>query len=464
MSRLRCLLLLLAACCNVALAQGVALPEHHYVELDNGAVFILVEKHDVPLIGITALVRGGAVADPQGKAGLSSILAEMLQKGAGSRDAAAFAEAVDSVGATLSATAGLESIAISGEFLARDAELLVELVTDMLQQPALARGEFDKLRKRNADLLRAAKDGDVRSLSPVYGNAWLFRGHPYGTPVDGDESSLASLRHGDLLDYYRDYVGADRLVVSMVGDFDAAEMSARLTTAFADWRRAAQPLPRIEPATPEQGRRVLLVDKPGAVQTYFWIGNVGVARGFEQRAELNIANTLFGGRFTSLLVDEMRTKAGLTYGVYSSLTRPSQPGAFAIVSFTRTDSTIVAIDLAIELLAKMHNEGFSEELVTSGKNYILGQFPPQLETAAQLADQFATLEAAGLDASYVNGYGNAIATASGEDIMSVIRAVYPNPADLVLVIIGDAARIRDDIAKYGPVTEMSITDPHFTPQ
>jgi predicted Zn-dependent peptidase len=164
-----------------------------------------------------------------------------------------------------------------------------------------------------------------------------------------------------------------------------------------------------------------------------------------------------------LLVDEMRTKAGLTYGVYSALSQPTQPGSFAIVSFTKTDSTIVAIDLAIDLLEKMREEGFSEELVTSGKNYILGQFPPRLETAAQLASQFAGLEAAGLDESYVNDYGEAVAGAAGEDIQAVIRSVYPSPDDLVLVIIGDAGLIPDDIAKYGEVTEMSISEPRFTP-
>jgi predicted Zn-dependent peptidase len=464
MTRLRLsLLVLVAALWNTALAQGVTLPDYHYVELDNGVVFILTEKRDVPLIGVTALLRGGAVTDPEGKAGLSSIFAEMLQKGAGSRDAEAFAEAVDSAGATLSTSAGLESISISGEFLARDAGLLVELVSDMLQNPALERREFEKLRDRNADLLRAAKDGDLRSLSPIYGSAWLFRDHPYGTPVDGDESSLAGLRHNDLLNYYRDYVGADRLIISIVGDFNPAQMINELTAAFSDWRVAAEPLPEIEPAVPEQGRRVLLIDKPGATQTYFWVGNVGVAQGFPQRAELNIANTLFGGRFTSLLVDEMRTKAGLTYGVYSLLSQPTKPGAFAIVSFTKTDSTIVAIDLAIDLLAKMRDEGFSDELITSGKNYILGQFPPRLETAAQLASQFAALEAAGLDESYINEYGDAVAGAASEDIMAVINEVYPNPDDLVLVIIGHADLIRDDIAKYGPVTEMSITEPRFSP-
>jgi predicted Zn-dependent peptidase len=464
MSWLRALLLfVVAGFGSTALGQGVTLPEHHFVELDNGAVFILSEKRDVPLIGVTALVRGGAAADPDGKSGLSALFAKMLEKGAGERDAEAFANAVDSAGATLSATAGLEAISISGEFLASDADLLIELLVDMLRTPSLDDDEFERLRDRSADLLRAAKDGDLRSLSPVYGNAWLFGEHAYGNPVSGDEDSLAGLRHRDLLDYYQDYIGADRLIVSLVGDFDAMEMLDQLTAAFSGWRRAAQPLPDIEPPTIAAGRRVLLVDKPGATQTYFWIGGAGVERGYERRAELDIANTLFGGRFTSLLVEEMRTKAGLTYGVRSVLLRPSQPGSVAIVSFAKTDSTIVAIDMALGLLAKLRTEGFDDALIQSGKNYILGQFPPRLETSAQLANQFAALQAAGLDEAYIDGYGDAVASAASEDIKAVIAEVYPAPDDLVFVIIGNAELIRDDIAKYGEVTEISITDPRFTP-
>lgn len=461
MRRLLFLTLILVA--NLAWSQGVFLPEPQTVELENGAVFIAHEKRDVPLVGVSAVIRGGAVTDPESKAGLSSMLASMLEKGAGERDAAAFAETVDAAGATLSAYAGLESITISGEFLAKDVGLAIELLTDMLRAPSLEPAEFAKLRDREIDLIRAAKDNNLTGLLPLYGAAWLFGEHPYGTVIDGDETSLANIRHRDLLGLYQDFVGADRLVISIVGDIDAALVINALTDAFHDWRPAAQPLPEITPAEPVTGRRVLLVDKPGATQTYFWLGNVGVARDFEQRAELDIANTLFGGRFTSLLVDEMRTKAGLTYSARSALSRPAQPGSFAIVSFTKTDTTVVAIDLAIELLRRMRKEGFTEELVISGKNYILGQFAPRLETSSQLAGQFTSLQAAGLDASYINGYGEAIAGAAGEDIQAVIRGVYPRADDLVIAIIGDAELIRNDIAKYGPVTEMAITEPRFTP-
>lgn len=446
-----------------ALAQGLTLPDAVRVELENGVVLILHEKHDVPLIGLQAVIRGGAVTDPDGRAGLASLLAGLLEKGAGERDAETFAEAISLVGGSLGARADLESISISGEFLARDADLMIELLVDMLRSPTLADAEMRKLRDRQIDLIRAAKDGDPRQLTPVYGAAFLFGEHPYGAPVFGDEESLAKITHRELRTYYADYFGADRLIVAVAGDFAADAMAEKLTAAFADWLPAAAPLPELDAPQPEQGRRVLLVDKPGATQTYFWIGNVGVSVAYAQRAELDIANTLFGGRFTSLLMDELRTKAGLTYGADSLLQRPAEAGSVAIMSYTKTDMTIAAIDLALELLVRLREQGFDEETIQSGKNYILGQFPPQLETAVQLAGQFAELDALGLDEAFINDYGDAVANADGEAIRSVISAVYPLPENLVFVILGDAELIREDIAKYGPISEMAITEPRFRP-
>jgi len=449
---------------GLASAQGVSLPNNiTRTQLENGVVLILSEKHDVPLIGMQATLRGGAVTDPAGKAGLSSLLGELFEKGAGDRGAAEFAEAIDAVGGALSASVDLESISVSGEFLARDAGLMVELLADMLQRPALDRDELTRLRDRRIDLIRAAKDGDPRRLMPAYGSAFLFGEHPYGNAVNGDESSLANISHRDVLGYYEDFVGADRLIISVVGDFDAAVMAESLSAALSEWRPAAVALPELTAPVPETGRRVLLVDKPGATQSYFWIGNIGVAADYAQRAELDVANTLFGGRFTSLLMDELRTRAGLTYDARSSLARPSLPGSVAIVSSTETGSTVAAIDLALSLLTKIRAEGFADDMILSGKNYILGQFPPKLETASQLAGQLARLEALGLDASYINDYGDAVASADGEAIRSVIDTVYPVVDDLVFAIIGDAEIIRDDVAKYGPITELAITEPRFRP-
>lgn len=445
----------------LAATQGITLPDVERVVLDNGVVLILHEKDDVPLIGFEASIRGGAVSDPDGLGGTANLLAGLLEKGAGERDAAAFAEAVGAVGGELGAAAASEFITVSGEFMARDADLAIELLADMLRRPMLADDEIRKVRERSIAEIRAAKDGDVRALTPIYGNAFLFGEHPYGNSLFGDEESLARITAADVRDYYAQYFGGDRLVIALAGDFDAAEMIEKLAAAFGDWEAATGALPDIQAPEPATERRVLLVDKPGAAQSYFWIGNVGVSVHFAERAELNIANTLFGGRFTSMLMDEMRTKAGLTYGAYSSLQRGTVGGSVAMISFTETGTTIEAIDLALSLLTKLREEGVADDQVLSGKNYILGQFAPGFETATQLAGQFALLETYGLDESYINDYGSAIASADSEAIRAVIKRVYPAEDALVFVIIGDAEAIREQVSKYGPITEMPITDPRF---
>jgi predicted Zn-dependent peptidase len=456
-------LLLLVLVPALALGQGVTLPAFERVELDNGTVLLLNEQHDVPLVAVSAVLRGGAVSDPLEQNGLAGLFAALLEKGAGERDAAQFAEAIDSVGGRLSAAAGLESITITGDFLARDAGIMVGLLADMLLRPALDADELEKLRERAINFIRVGKDTNLRALLPIYGHAFLFGEHPYGNPVGGSETTLANIAHADVLDFYEQQVGADRLIVSVSGDFDAASMRTTLEAAFGVWRPAAGPLVGVAVSAQQTGRRVLLIDKPDATQTYFWIANVGVARDFERRAALNLANTAFGGRFTSMLNTALRVESGLTYGARSRLQRPATPGSLAITSFTRTDATVEAIDMALGVLGRLHDGGIDDDTLRSAQNYILGQFPPGLETAAQIGAQLAALEAYGLDASYINDYGADIMAVDLAAIESVIEAIYPATADLVFVLIGDAESIRESASQYGEVTEMSITEPHFRP-
>ena len=444
-----------------AAALEVSLPPHERVVLPNGTTLILSEKHDLPLVGLEAIVRGGAVTDPQALNGLASLLADVMQHGAGKRDAAAFAEAIESVGGELSASAGLEALRVSADFMARDAELMIELVADMLMRPTLAEEELDKLRDRSINLIKAERGGNPGRLLPNYGYAWLFRDHPYGNPIGGSETSLAQITHESLLKYYDDFLGGDRLIISVVGDFNAEAMKSRLSAAFGDWRAAAAPLPAVAAAPKVSGGNVLLVDAPAATQTYFWLGNLGVAIDYPRRAELNLANTVFGGRFTSMLNTELRVNTGLTYGARSTLQRPSKPGAVVISSFTETSTTVDAIDLALEVLDSFRRSGLDDDMLLSARNYIMGQFPPRLETAPQVAAQLARLEQYGLDASYINDYGAALEAATQESIAAVIDEVYPSADSLTFILIGDADAIRESVSKYGAVSEMSINEPRF---
>ena len=232
---------------------------------------------------------------------------------------------------------------------------------------------------------------------------------------------------------------------------------------FGGWAPAASELVSVAAAETAPGPRVLLVDKPGATQTYFWFGDLGVALDYPRRAELNLANTVFGGRFTSMLITELRVNEGLTYSARSTIDRRSQPGSVMIKSFTETGTTVEAIDLAISLLGRLHESGLDDAMIASARNYIMGQFPPSLETGSSVASMLAFLEQHGLDRGYIDEYGAALTAATRDGVAKTITEVYPDQNGLVFTIIGDADVIRDDIAKYGPVTEMSITEPRFRP-
>jgi predicted Zn-dependent peptidase len=442
---------------------GIKVPAYQRFVLPNGLTVVLMPKKDVPLIAFSGFVRGGSLSDPPGKPGVAEMVAGLLDRGAGKRNAFEFAEAVEGVGGSFNAAAGPESISFSGQFLSRDRALLIELLSDALLRPHLDAGEFTAIRDREIEFIKSAKDSDPSQIIGIYGRAWLFGRYPYGRPQGGSERSLASITHADVVSYHAANFGADRATLVFTGDLDPKWMKQAVTQAFAGWAKARTQVATLEPAPRVTGRRVLLVDAPGSVQTYFWLGNVGVDKRYSGRPALDLVNTLYGGRFTSILNTELRIKSGLTYGAVSGFSRGTVPGPFAIRSFTQTDTTGQALDLTLQTLEKLKHDPLPPQMLESARAYVLGQFPLQLETAAHWAAALADLEFYGLGKDYIEGYGPALAKVDAAEAAAVTADAFPRTTDLVIVLIGDASKIRDVAAKYGPVTEMKLSDPDFAP-
>jgi predicted Zn-dependent peptidase len=457
--------LLVLACANAFAAEpaGVKVPASQRFVLPNGLTVVLMPKKDVPLIAFSGFVRGGSLSDPPGKPGVAEMVAGLLDRGAGKRNAFQFAEAVEGVGGSFNAAAGPESISFNGQFLSRDRALLIELLSDALLRPHLDAAEFTAIRDRAIEFIKSAKDSDPSQIIAIYGRAWLFGQHPYGRPQGGSERSLAAITHADVVSYHAANFGADRATLVFTGDLDPKWMKQAVTQAFAGWTRAKATPVTLEPAPRVTGRRVLLVDAPGSVQTYFWLGNVGVDKRYSGRPALDLVNTLYGGRFTSILNTELRIKSGLTYGAASGFSRGTVAGPFAIRSFTQTDTTGQALNLTLETLEKLKHEPLPPEMLESARAYVLGQFPLQFETAAHWAAALSDLEFYGLGKDYIEDYGPALAKVDPAEAAAVTADAFPRPTDLVIVLIGDAAKIREVAARYGPVTEMKLSDPVFTP-
>jgi predicted Zn-dependent peptidase len=440
---------------------GVKVPAHERVVLANGMTLIVMTRHDIPLVSFNAVLRGGESASAPGKSGVASLVAGLLEKGAGKRDAFAFVDAVEGVGGTFNAAAGPESIAIRGQFLARDQRLMLELLADALLRPRFKLEELENLRARQIELIKAAKDSDPSELIGTYGRAFLFREHPFARPVIGSEASLAGITHRDIVEYYHAHFRADQLTLVVTGDVDSAWLKRAVTKAFSDWPRSNRPLAKLPQPARIRERSVLLVDSPGSVQTYFWIGNVGVDRHYADRAALDLANTLYGGRFTSILNTELRVKSGLSYGARSGFTRGSVAGEFAIRSFAQTQDTGKALDLALHTLAQLKNGAVTAEMLDSARAYVLGQYPLDFETAMDWTVALGEIELYGLGAGYIEDYGTQLQNVTLPQMRAVIDTAFPPPDEVAIVLIGDAAELREQVGRYGPITEMPLTHPDF---
>jgi zinc protease len=208
-------------------------------------------------------------------------------------------------------------------------------------------------------------------------------------------------------------------------------------------------------------RSILLIDSPGSVQTYFWIGNVGVDRHYEDRAALDLANTLYGGRFTSILNTELRVKSGLSYGARSGFTRGSVAGEFAIRSFAQTQDTDKALDMALHTLTQLKDGAVTAEMLDSARAYVLGQYPLDFETVMDWTVALGEIELYGLGSGYIEEYGRQLQNVTLPQMQAVIETAFPSADTVAIVLIGDAAELREQVRRYGPVSEMALTHVDF---
>jgi zinc protease len=458
-------LCLVATCAQFVVAQVPAgelkLPPHRRARLENGMTLLLMEQHEVPLISFRVVIRSGAVADPTGKEGVASITAELLRKGTKTRSADQLSEELDFVGGQLSTGAGPDSSNMVAEFMKKDLAKGLDLLADVMLTPTFPSDEVTKIVKQRVDGIKAAKDR-AQGVIGQYFNAYLYgKQHPYGRSSTGDEESLRSITREDVVRFYEtNYVPAGVIFVA-VGDFDAADMEKLLNAKFAAWRSRTVATVRLPDPTVAHGKRLLLVDKLDATQTFFRIGNLGIARSNPDRVWISVVNTLFGGRFTSWLSTELRIKSGLTYGAGSSFDERLKPGPFFISSFTPNETTVQALDLTLATLKRLHEQGMTEDELKSAKTYIRGQFPLQLETTDHLAETLAELELIGLDEREIDTFNAKVDAMTLADTRRIVRQYFPLE-NLVFVLIGKASEIEPVVKKYAEtITRKTITQPGF---
>ena len=453
-------LLALALCGS--LAAQIKLPPYTREVLSNGTVMYFMQRTGIPLVRFLVVVKGGSEADPLERAGLASVTAELLRRGTAQFSAEQFSEAIDSLGGNLGANADEQSTTISAEFLSKDFDHGLTLVSEAVLRPTFPDEEVRKIVARRVDTLKSSKDNPGQSIRPFYQTFFFGGAHPYGRVAD--EASYDRIRRAEIVEGHKKLFVGRNLIVIVAGYFDPAAAKASVTKTFGVVP-AGEPFKFIaNAAVPRPSApRVLLIDKPDATQTYFTIAQPGVRRSTPDRVPLILVNTLFGGRFTSMINDALRVNSGLTYGASSSVQMGRLDGAITINTYTKTDTTEKAIDMALDVLKSLGNKGLTADQLASAKAYVKGEYPTRtVQTADQIANVLAEMELYGLGRDEVDQYFSRIDAVTLDQANAAARKYYRTD-NLTFVLLGNAAKIRDVAKKYGTVAEKEARLPGWAP-
>gem|GEM_PF-119252 len=456
--------LALAGVCAAGAAQAAdfRLPAFETATLPNGLTLYLMERHEVPLVAVRAVVKAGAVNDAR-QAGLADLTGDALLLGTAHHSKAQIDEAFDFRGATLAEATSPDASTIAASFKREDGAALLPLFAEVVRAPSFDRQELAKLQARKVNELKQAKERP-RSVVLNYFRAMLYGAAPYANPPAGTTATMAALTQGHVQSFHQRFYRPDNAALVVVGDFKAAEMKAQLASLFGSWQ-ASGPAPAAQdngqPAAPKA--RVWLVDKPDAIETTFLIGGPGIARNDPDYVPLQVLNTVLGGRFTSWLNDELRVNSGLTYGARSEFMPLTQSGVFAISSFTALPKTEAALDLALKTYQRLWDQGIDAATLESAKAYVKGQFPPRFETSAQLAGLLGEMYVSKVDRAQIDHFMRDVDSLTPARAKELVARHFPRQ-NLQLVLIGKAEAIRKLAAKYGAVTELEIGADGFQPK
>ncbi|NVB80434.1 MAG: insulinase family protein [Kofleriaceae bacterium] len=421
-----------------------------------GPVVIVESSPDTPLVWFDITIRGGASSDPLGVEGLHRHAGLLARRGAGSRNRSQLDETLDSLGAMIDVGVSRDSVSISGLSLSRHLDAVIDLCADVLGDPRFSPDEHARLLRETPQVLDEIRDDDSALATRWFD--WLCSpGHPYGRTSLGTEQSLGRIDRASAAALWKREVVANNLVIGLAGDVDesaAHRIVQRLVDRIPRGGRATTLVEETgEETDARRGRRLILVDTPDRTQAQIRIGHLALRYGHPDTAALGIAEAVFGGMFSSRLMQEIRVKRGWSYGAGCALRRSRMPHWFEIWTAAAIDVAGPCVKLTLDLLADYAEKGPTDEEVEFAKSYLIGAMPFHVATARQrmqLAVRDAVFE---LPAGYTSRLPEAFAQLSPDDVRAACaRHLRPQDAVTVAVTTAESAQAALADANAGPMT------------
>ncbi|MDB4918000.1 MAG: putative zinc protease [Gemmatimonadetes bacterium] len=423
-----------------------ALPAFQEATLPNGLRIMLVESRRQPVVSIALMMPAGEAYDPGGKEGLASMVASVLTKGAGARSADQMSSAIEGVGGSIDASASEDFMNVRANVLAENAPLAFELVADAAIRPSFETKELELVRTQALSALQLAQSNPA-ILAQHFFAAQLYGGHPYGKHATA--TSVNAITSDDVRGFQRSRLVPAGALLVIAGDISLAKVKELAQKNFGSWAGKASAAAK-RPSPPTRSKtEILLVHRPGSVQSNILVGNLTYAPTSPSYYALTVASRILGGGSDGRLFKTLREQKSWTYGAYSDLVRNRDIGTFEATAEVRNAVTDSALTELLKIERDLGTTAVDATELDAARGGLVGSIPLQLETAQGIAEQVGRYTMLGLPGDFIRTLRPRLAAVSAPQVLAAAKS-YMRADQSLIVVVGDGAQIYEKLAKIAP--------------
>ncbi|MEW6001058.1 MAG: pitrilysin family protein [Nitrospirota bacterium] len=403
--------------------------------LPNGLIVLHSEKHNLPIVMVTLLVKASPLNEAEEKAGLANLTAELLREGTKKRSSSEISEEIEFIGAYLDVSAGIDYTTVTLSVLKKDIKQGFELFSDILLNPVFPEGEIKKKKELIKGYIRQRQE-DPSFIAEQTFKRGVFGEHPYGRLVEGSPETIDKIKREDLTKFYSDYFLPNNSILSVVGDVTPEEVTSLIERYLGGWKRAEVKLVTAGKSEVRKIKKISKIDRDLS-QANIILGHLGLSRDNPDYYAVSVMSYILGGGgFSSRLMRSIRNEKGLAYDVYSLFSANKEGGIFQVGVQTRNESANTVIEEILKQVERIRKEEVSEEELSDAKSYLTGSFPRRLDTNRKIADFLASVEFYNLGLDYAEKYYGYINSVTKDSVLKVAKK-YLDPENYILVVVAD---------------------------
>lgn len=415
---------------------ALTMPAHAAVEIQEvaspgGLSAWLTEEHSIPFVALELRFKGGSSLDPKGARGATSLMAALLEEGAGELNAQGFATATEALAVSFSFDTSNDALSISARFLTENREEAIALLKSALTEPRFDADAIERVRGQILSILRS-NETDPSKIAGKTFDALTWADHPYETDEMGTLESAAALTREDILNAHKATLARDRVYISAVGDITPVELGALMDTLLGDLPETGAPQVGAAEVELTGGLTVIPFETPQSVALF---GHVGIAFDDPDFIPAYLLMEVFGGGAESRLHEEVREKRGLTYGIGTYLASAIH-GEMIVGQFASANARMVeGIEVVRDEWAKIAENGLTEKELADAKLYLTGAYPLRFDSNAAIANIMAGMQFRGQSRDYIATRNDKVNAVTLEEINRVAKRIF-HPDALHFVVVG----------------------------